>query len=158
MKYPLTLTVNEIPFELAVEPGRSLLDALREDLGLTGTKEGCDDSECGACMVLVEDRPVNSCSYLALQAVGRRITTVEGLARDGAPSPLQRAFLEEGGVQCGFCTPGMLISAAALLEANPSPTDDEIRAGLAGNLCRCTGYQKIVAAVARAARESASAT
>ena len=158
MKYPLTLTVNDVPYELVVEPGRSLLDALREDVGLTGTKAGCDDSECGACMVLLDGRPVNSCSYLALQAAGRRITTVEGLAREGAPSPLQRAFLEEGGVQCGFCTPGMLISATALLEANASPSEDEIRAALAGNLCRCTGYQKIIAAVARAAREMAPAT
>ena len=158
MRYPLTLTVNDVPYELAVDPGRSLLDALREDVGLTGTKAGCDDSECGACMVLLDGRPVNSCSYLALQAAGRRITTVEGLARDGVPSPLQRAFLEGGGVQCGFCTPGMLISATALLEANPSPSEDEIRAALAGNLCRCTGYQKIIAAVARAAREMAPAT
>ena len=158
MRYPLTLTVNDVPYELVVEPGRSLLDALREDVGLTGTKAGCEDSECGACMVLLDGRPVNSCSYLALQAAGRRITTVEGLARDGVPSPLQRAFLEGGGVQCGFCTPGMLISAAALLEANASPSEDEIRAALAGNLCRCTGYQKIIAAVARAAREMAPAT
>ena len=158
MRYPLTLTVNDVPYELAVDPGRSLLDALREDVGLTGTKAGCEDSECGACMVLLDGRPVNSCSYLALQAAGRRITTVEGLARDGVPSPLQRAFLEGGGVQCGFCTPGMLISAAALLEANASPSEDEIRAALAGNLCRCTGYQKIIAAVARAAREMAPAT
>ena len=158
MRYPLTLTVNDVPYELAVDPGRSLLDALREDVGLTGTKAGCDDSECGACMVLLDGRPVNSCSYLALQAAGRRITTVEGLARDGVPSPLQRAFLEGGGVQCGFCTPGMLISATALLEANASPSEDEIRAALAGNLCRCTGYQKIIAAVARAAREMAPAT
>ena len=158
MRYPLTLTVNDVPYELAVDPGRSLLDALREDVGLTGTKAGCEDSECGACMVLLDGRPVNSCSYLALQAAGRRITTVEGLARDGVPSPLQRAFLEGGGVQCGFCTPGMLISATALLEANASPSEDEIRAALAGNLCRCTGYQKIIAAVARAAREMAPAT
>jgi len=158
VRYPLTLTVNDVPYELAVDPGRSLLDALREDVGLTGTKAGCDDSECGACMVLLDGRPVNSCSYLALQAAGRRITTVEGLARDGVPSPLQRAFLEGGGVQCGFCTPGMLISATALLEANASPSEDEIRAALAGNLCRCTGYQKIIAAVARAAREMAPAT
>ena len=158
MKYPLTLTVNDVPYELVVEPGRSLLDALREDVGLTGTKAGCDDSECGACMVLLDGRPVNSCSYLALQAAGRRITTVEGLARDGVPSPLQRAFLEGGGVQCGFCTPGMLISAKALLDANPDAIEREIRLALGGNLCRCTGYQKIIAAVARAAREMAPAT
>jgi len=158
MRYPLTLTVNRVPYELVVEPGRSLLDALRTDLGLTGTKEGCDDSECGACMVLLDGRPVNSCSYLALQAAGRSITTVEGLARDGRPSALQRAFLEAGGVQCGFCTPGMLMSASALLAANPSPSEDEIRAALAGNLCRCTGYRKIVQAVAAAAEEMARPT
>ncbi len=151
MKYPLTLTVNDVPYEVSVDPGRSLLDALRTDIGLTGTKAGCDDSECGACMVLLDGRPVNSCSFLALQAADRRITTVEGLARDGAPNPLQRAFLEAGGVQCGFCTPGMLMSATALLDANPSPSEDEIRLALAGNLCRCTGYQKIVRAVAQAA-------
>ena len=139
----------------AVEPERSLLDAIRDDLGLTGTKEGCDDSECGACMVLLDGRPVNSCSYLAHQAAGRRVTTVEGLATDGRPSALQRAFLEAGGVQCGFCTPGMLISATALLAQDPAPSDDAIRAGIAGNLCRCTGYQKIVSAVSRAARELA---
>ena len=155
MRYPLTLTVNDVPYELDVEPGQSLLDALRTDLGLTGTKEGCDDSECGACMVLLDGRPVNSCSYLALQAAGRRITTVEGLARAGQPSALQRAFLEEGGVQCGFCTPGMLMSATALLAVNPSPSEDEIRSALAGNLCRCTGYRKIVQAVAAAAEEMA---
>jgi len=155
MKYPLTLVVNDIPYELSVEAGRSLLDTLRTDIGLTGTKEGCDDSECGACMVLIDGRPVNSCSYLALQASGRRVTTVEGLAHDGQPGPLQRAFLEEGGVQCGFCTPGMLISATALLTATPHPSEDDIRVGLGGNLCRCTGYQKIIQAVARAAEEMA---
>ena len=155
MKYPLTLTVNDVQFEIIVDPGRSLLDALRTDLGLTGTKEGCDDSECGACMVLLDGRPVNSCSYLALQAAGRHVTTVEGLARDGKPNPLQRAFLEEGGIQCGFCTPGMLMSATALLDVNPSPSRDEICAAVAGNLCRCTGYQKIILAIARAAEELA---
>jgi aerobic-type carbon monoxide dehydrogenase small subunit (CoxS/CutS family) len=153
MRLPLTLVVNDLPYDIAVEPERSLLDAIRDDLGLTGTKEGCDDSECGACMVLVDGRPVNSCSFLALQAAGRRVTTVEGLAADGRPSALQRAFLEAGGVQCGFCTPGMLISATALLREDPAPTDDAIRAGIAGNLCRCTGYQKIVAGISAAARE-----
>ena len=155
MKVGVTLTVNEVPYEVAVEPEHSLLDTVR-GLGLTGTKEGCDDSECGACMVLLDGRPVNSCSYLALQAAGRRVTTVEGLATDGRPSALQRAFLEAGGVQCGFCTPGMLISATALLAQDPAPSDEAIRAGIAGNLCRCTGYQKIVAAVSMAARELAN--
>jgi carbon-monoxide dehydrogenase small subunit len=151
MTYPLRVTVNGVPYETAVEPDRSLLSVLRGELGLTGTKEGCDDSECGACMVLLDGRPLNSCSYLALQAGGREVTTVEGLAPDGELHPLQRAFLEEGGVQCGFCTPGMLMSAKALLDENPTPTEDEVRHALGGNLCRCTGYGKIVKAVLKAA-------
>jgi aerobic-type carbon monoxide dehydrogenase small subunit (CoxS/CutS family) len=149
----LQLTVDGLPLTALVEPGRTLLRVLRDDLGRTGTKEGCDDSECGACMVLVDGRPVNSCSYLALQADGRAVTTVEGLAADDALHPLQTAFLEGGGIQCGFCTPGMLISAAALLARDPDPSEDAIRDGLAGNLCRCTGYQPIIRAVQRAAAE-----
>ena len=150
----LELTVDGVVLSAVVDPGRSLLRVLRDDLGRTGTKEGCDDSECGACMVLVDGRPVNSCSYLALQAAGRHVMTVEGLAGpDGALHPLQRAFLEGGGIQCGFCTPGMLISAAALLAEDPDPSEDAIRDGLAGNLCRCTGYQPIIRAVQRAAAE-----
>jgi aerobic-type carbon monoxide dehydrogenase small subunit (CoxS/CutS family) len=149
----LQLTVDGLPLTALVEPGRTLLRVLRDDLGRTGTKEGCDDSECGACMVLVDGRPVNSCSYLALQVDGRAVTTVEGLAADDALHPLQRAFLEGGGIQCGFCTPGMLISAAALLARDPDPSEDAIGEGLAGNLCRCTGYQPIVRAVQRAAAE-----
>jgi len=151
MKYPLALTVNGFTYEVEVEPQRSLLSVLRGELGLTGTKEGCDDCECGACMVLLDGRPVNSCSYLAMQAGGRRIETVEGLTRDGKLHPLQQAFLEEGGVQCGFCTPGMLMSAKALLDGNPKPTEEETRRYLGGNLCRCTGYAGIIRAVARAA-------
>jgi carbon-monoxide dehydrogenase small subunit len=153
MTYPLELTVNGTDYEVSVPASRSLLELLRRDLGLTGTKEGCDDSECGACMVLVDDRPINSCSYLALQTDGHAITTVEGLADESHLHPLQRAFLEQGGVQCGFCTPGMLISAKALLDENPSPSPQEIRLALSGNLCRCTGYQKIVRAVTAAAAE-----
>jgi len=151
MRYPLTLTVNGQPYQLVADADRTLLQLLRADLGLTGTKEGCDDSECGACMVLVDGRPVNSCCYLALQTSGREVTTVEGLAGTTDVGVLQRAFLEEGGVQCGYCTPGMLISATALLRSNHAPTDEEIRQALAGNLCRCTGYNKIMAAVRRAA-------
>ena len=151
MRYPLTLTVNGQPYQLDADADRTLLQLLRADLGLTGTKEGCDDSECGACMVLVDGRPVNSCCYLALQTSGREVTTVEGLAGTTDVGVLQRAFLEEGGVQCGYCTPGMLISATALLRSNHAPTDEEIRQALAGNLCRCTGYNKIMAAVRRAA-------
>ena len=155
MRHPATLRVNGTSFALELDAGRTLLSVLRGELGLTGTKEGCDDSECGACMVLVAGQPVNSCSFLALQADGRPVTTVEGLASGSDLHPLQRAFLEHGGVQCGFCTPGMLISATALLTANPDPTEDEIRAGLSGNLCRCTGYVGIVAAVRSAATEMA---
>ena len=155
MQYQATLTVNGIAYPVEVEPHRSLLWTLRQELGLTGSKEGCDDSECGACMVLLDGRPVNSCSYLALQAEGRAITTIEGLTGDGGGlHPLQQAFLDQGGVQCGFCTPGMLISAKALLDRNPSPDEDEIRLALSGNLCRCTGYSGIVRAVQVAATQT----
>jgi aerobic-type carbon monoxide dehydrogenase small subunit (CoxS/CutS family) len=139
--------VNGISYPLEVPPETTLLYAVRDGVGLTGAKEGCDDSECGACMMLLDGKPVNSCSYLALQADGREVTTVEGLGDAAGLAPLQRAFLEHGGVQCGFCTPGMLISATALLEANPRPTEDEVRIALSGNLCRCTGYGGIVKAV-----------
>ena len=147
MKVDATLTVNGTAYPVSLDPHMSLLRAVRDELGLTGSKEGCDDSECGACMMLLDGKPVNSCSYLALQADGRQVTTVEGLAAGEGLAPLQRAFLEAGGVQCGFCTPGMLISATALLRANPNPTDEEVRTALAGNLCRCTGYDGIVRAV-----------
>jgi carbon-monoxide dehydrogenase small subunit len=152
----VTLLVNGVGYNLSLEPHRSLVSVLRSELGLTGTKEGCDDCECGACMVLVDGRPVNSCSYLAAQADGRPVTTVEGLGDDGEMHPLQRNILREGGVQCGFCTPGMLISATALLTHNPAPSEDEIRIALGGNLCRCTGYRKIVDAVTRTALELSS--
>lgn len=151
MRYPLTLMVNGVANEVEVEPHRNLLSVLRVELGLTGTKEGCDDSECGACMVLLDGRPVNSCSFLALQAGDRSIQTVEGLAPSGKLHPLQAAFLEEGGVQCGFCTPGMLMSAKSLLDRKPNPTEEEIKRYLGGNLCRCTGYAGIVRAVLSAA-------
>ena len=157
MKYDATLSVNGVPYPVEIEPQRSLLSVLRTDVGLTGSKEGCDDSECGACMVLLDGQPVNSCCYLALQADGREVTTVEGLSNGDELHPLQRAFLEEGGVQCGFCTPGMLISAKALLDRNPDPSTEEIRLALGGNLCRCTGYSGIINAVRRAAQELASA-
>jgi aerobic-type carbon monoxide dehydrogenase small subunit (CoxS/CutS family) len=156
MQYEATLVVNGMAYPVSVEPDRSLLWALRHELGLTGSKEGCDDSECGACMVLLDGKPVNSCSYLAVQADGCEITTVEGLSEGNELAPLQQAFLNAGGVQCGFCTPGMLISATALLRENPAPTEDEVRLALSGNLCRCTGYQKIVSAVLSAADELAA--
>jgi aerobic-type carbon monoxide dehydrogenase small subunit (CoxS/CutS family) len=151
MRYTANLKVNGDTYPVEIDPGRSLLSVLRTEIGLTGSKEGCDDSECGACMVLLDGKPVNSCSYLALQAEGHEVTTVEGLANGGDLHPLQRAFLEEGGVQCGFCTPGMLISATALLDSNPTPTEDEVRLALSGNLCRCTGYQGIANAVLKVA-------
>lgn len=148
------LTVNGVPHPVTADAGRNLLSVLRTEVGLTGTKEGCDDCECGACMVLLDGAPVNSCSYLAAQAQGRDVRTVEGLeVAPGELHPLQRNILEAGGVQCGFCTPGMLMSAHALLEENPDPTDEEIRIGLSGNLCRCTGYARIIEAVRRTARE-----
>ena len=147
MRSRVTLNVNDVAYPLEISPSTSLLVAVRESVGLTGSKEGCDDSECGACMMLLDGRPVNSCSYLALQAEGYEITTVEGLADGDDLQPLQRAFLDEAGVQCGFCTPGMLISATALLRSNPTPTEDEVRIVLSGNLCRCTGYDGIVKAV-----------
>ena len=146
----VTLRVNGTDYPMLLETGRNLLGAIRNEVGLTGTKEGCDDCECGACMVLLDGQPVNSCSYLAVQAQGREITTIEGLADGQELSELQAAILEAGGVQCGFCTPGMLMSATALLERNPSPTREEIKVGLGGNLCRCTGYGRILDAVERA--------
>jgi carbon-monoxide dehydrogenase small subunit len=152
MKYPLNVSVNGVATTVEVDPHRTLLTVLREDIGLTGAKEGCDDSECGACMVLVDGRPVNSCSYLALQTADREVTTIEGVSRESCPHPVQQALLAEGGVQCGFCTPGIVMSAKALLDKNPSCDEDEIRLALGGNLCRCTGYQKIVRAVLHAAR------
>jgi aerobic-type carbon monoxide dehydrogenase small subunit (CoxS/CutS family) len=154
MRVPATLDVNGTSYAVELDPHASLLDAVRNAVGLTGSKEGCDDSECGACMMLIDGKPVNSCSYLALQAEGRAVTTVEGLADGDELSPLQRAFLRHGGVQCGFCTPGMLISATALLRSTPSPSDEEIRLALSGNLCRCTGYDGIVKAVRSAVSSS----
>lgn len=149
----IVLTVNGIDVPVTIDPSRSLLGVLRGEVGLTGTKEGCDDCECGACMVLLDGQPVNSCSFLAAQAAGRSITTIEGVMAGDDLHPLQRNLLDEGGVQCGFCTPGMIMSATALLARCPSPSDDEIRIGLSGNLCRCTGYARIVTAVRRTAEE-----
>ncbi len=151
MTEAITLSVNGIDYSVDVDMGRNLLGVLRTEIGLTGTKEGCDDSECGACMVLLDGQPVNSCSYLAMQAQGRSVTTIEGIMSADGLDALQQSLLEEGGVQCGFCTPGMIMSAHALLDGNPSPTEEEIRIGLSGNLCRCTGYAKILAAVVRTA-------
>jgi aerobic-type carbon monoxide dehydrogenase small subunit (CoxS/CutS family) len=149
----VVLHVNGIAHPVTIDMGRNLVSVLRGEVGLTGTKEGCDDCECGACMVLLDGQPVNSCSYLAAQADGRAITTIEGVMDGDVMHPLQRNLLAEGGVQCGFCTPGMILSATALLERTPEPSDEDIRIGLSGNLCRCTGYAKIVTAVQRTALE-----
>jgi carbon-monoxide dehydrogenase small subunit len=147
MKTLISLTVNGIGHELAVEPNRTLVDVLRYDLELTGTKKGCDMGECGSCTVILNGKPVNSCLVLAVQANGSEITTIEGLKTAGQLHPLQQAFVEKGAIQCGFCSPGMILSASSLLEKNPNPSEAEIREALSGNLCRCTGYQKIVEAV-----------
>ena len=145
------LTVNGTRHDLEVAPTRRLIDLLRDELGLTGTKEGCSEGECGACTVLLDGRAVCSCLMLAVQARDRDVLTVEGLARNGELDILQQMFIDHGAVQCGYCTPGMLMSAKALLLKNPHPTETEIRTALAGNLCRCTGYSAIVEAVAAAA-------
>ena len=147
MKYPIRLTVNGELHESSVEPRKTLLDLLREDLDLTGTKRGCDNGECGACTVLLDGEPVNACLTLALQAHGKRVTTIEGLSKGCTIHPLQEAFITHGAIQCGFCTPGMILSAKALLDRKPKPKEMEIREALVGNLCRCTGYQKIVEAI-----------
>jgi len=152
MRHEITLIVNAVAYPIEVDVHTSLLHAVRDQVGLTGSKEGCDDSECGACMMLIDGRPVNSCSYLAVQADGSAITTVEGLAGGDELTPLQAAFLDEGGVQRGFCTPGMIISATALLDQIPEPSEEEIRIALSGNLCRCTGYDGIVRAVTKVSR------
>jgi len=147
----VTLTVNGRAHTQQVEPRLLLVDLIREGLGLTGTNIGCDTSQCGACTVLLDGEAVKSCTVLAVQADGSSITTIEGLATDGKLHPMQNAFWEKHGLQCGFCTPGMIIAATDLLKRNPHPTEAEIRHGLEGNLCRCTGYHNIVAAVKHAA-------
>jgi carbon-monoxide dehydrogenase small subunit len=151
-KTRVAATVNGEAAEFLCEPRQSLLEVLREVLYLTGTKEGCNDGNCGACSVIVDGTLVNSCCMLGVEAEGCSVETVEGLARDGKMHPLQQTYLEETGMQCGFCTPGFLMSSKALLETNPDPSEHEIRHWLSGNLCRCTGYDKIVRAVKRAAR------
>jgi carbon-monoxide dehydrogenase small subunit len=135
-----------------VPVSRTLLELIRDEVGLTGTKEACGEGDCGSCTVLLEGKPVNSCLALASEADGKEVLTVEGLSREWGLHPVQQAFIEEGAVQCGFCIPGMLLAAKALLDENPSPTEAEIRAGIAGNLCRCTGYVRIVKAIQSAAR------
>ena len=152
--HTIIVTVNGARECLDVCPNMTLLQMLREKLALTGTKNGCEAGECGACTVLVDGEPVNSCMMLAVEADGREVLTVEGLAPEGQLSPLQEAFVEHNAVQCGFCTPGMLMSAHALLERNPNPTEEQIKQALVGNLCRCTGYVRIIRAVRAAADQA----
>ena len=157
MSIDISLEVNGTAHQLSVEPTETLIDVLRNRLNLTGTNKDCAMGVCGACTVLVNHRPVSSCILLAVQADGDAVTTVEALERDGALSPLQEAFLKHGAVQCGYCTPGILITATALLEENPSANRDEIIDALKGNLCRCTGYKKIIEAVQSVAQREAKA-
>ncbi len=153
MKHDISLTVNGDTYDLSVEPWRTLNEVLREDLNLTGTKLGCGSGDCGACTVIVDGKSVSSCLTLAVEMDGRQILTVEGLSPSGETlHPIQEAFIEKGAIQCGFCTPGMELSALNLLKTNPSPSDTEIRSAISGNLCRCTGYNKIVDAIAEAGR------
>lgn len=147
MKRLIALKVNNKTYEVAVKPNQTLADLIRYDLRLTGTKKGCETGECGACTVILDGRPVNSCLVLALQASGGEILTVEGMETEKGLHPLQEAFVRHGAIQCGFCTPGMLLSARSLLDEKSAPSEEEIRTAISGNLCRCTGYQKIVEAV-----------
>ena len=147
MKRPLSITVNGIDRTILVEPWYSLLDTLRDELRLTGTKKGCDEGDCGACTVLLNGQPVTSCLVLAQSAHDAEVTTVEGLASGGELHAVQRSFAEHGGLQCGYCTPGLIMATVGLLNENPDPTEEEVKFGLGGNLCRCTGYSKVIEAV-----------
>jgi carbon-monoxide dehydrogenase small subunit len=150
MKRIITLTVNDETREIAVEPNQTLSDVLRVELGLTGTKQGCGTGDCGSCTVILDGKPVNSCLVLALEANGGHVLTIEALETPDGLHPIQQAFVDKGAIQCGFCTPGMILTAKNLLEGNPRPTELEIRKAISGNLCRCTGYQKIVEAIREA--------
>lgn len=147
MKQHIELRVNEENYEVEIEPRRTLLEVLRDNLRLTGVKKACDRGDCGACTVIIEGKPVVSCLTLAIEAQGKEILTIEGLAKNGILHPLQQAFVKHGAIQCGFCTPGMIMAAKALLDETPEPSEAEVRRGIAGNLCRCTGYAKIVEAI-----------
>ena len=148
----ISFTLNGEPVEAAIEENMSLLDFIRDTLGLTGTKKGCEEGECGACTVMLDGRPINSCLSLAGEVEGHELTTIEGIAVNGQLSVLQQKFIEKWALQCGYCTPGMIMSATALLNENPDPTEEEIRVAIEGNLCRCTGYAKIVEAISEAAK------
>ncbi len=150
MKKQIKLKVNGVEYEVWIKPHWTLLDVLREEIGLVGTKKGCDKGECGACTVLMDGEAILSCLVLAIQCQRKEISTIEGLAEDGNLDPLQEAFVRQGAIQCGFCTPGMIMASRALLNRSPHPSEEEIKRGLSGNLCRCTGYTKIIAAVQKA--------
>ena len=154
MKHVIELKVNGDLFEVAVKQDELLIDVLRDRLGLTGTKRGCGKGQCGSCTVLIDSDPSKSCLIKAVKAQGKEITTIEGLAREGELDPIQKSFVEHGAVQCGYCTPGMVITAKGLLNKNPAPTSEEIKKALSGNLCRCTGYVKIIEAVEAASKEA----
>ena len=153
MKQHYELNINGIIFESEADPSDSLLDVLRENLRLTGTKKGCNEAECGSCTVLLDEKPVVSCLVLIGDAVDKKITTIEGLSREGKPHPIQFQMVNRGGIQCGYCTPGIIMSVYALLQKKRNPTEDEIKFAIAGNICRCTGYNKIVEAVQAAAAD-----
>ena len=153
MKRLIELNVNGELYEVAIQQHRTLAEVLREELDLIGTKEACNEGDCGSCTVILDGKTVTACLTLAVEADGRQITTIEGIADGSELSPLQQKFIDHGAIQCGFCTPGMVMSATALLEENPNPTEDEVRMGIAGNICRCTGYTKIVEAVLATAEE-----
>ena len=152
MKKSIKLKVNGETHEVAVEPRKTLLDVIRDDLGLTGTKKGCDQGGCGTCTVIFDGKVVNSCLVLAVEAEGKDVLTIEGLAKGAKLHPIQEAFINHGAIQCGFCTPGMIMSAKVLLDKNPNPTEKEVRDAIGGNLCRCTGYVKIVEAILAVAK------
>ena len=156
MEKLIKMTVNSKKYEMAVEPNQSLVEVLRNELGLTGTKVGCEMGDCGTCTVILDGKAVNACLVLAVQVDGREILTIEGLARDEALHPLQESFVMEGAIQCGFCTPGMIMSAEALLTENPDPNEAQIREGISGVLCRCTGYSKIVQAIKSTSQKARS--
>jgi carbon-monoxide dehydrogenase small subunit len=152
VQQPIKLMVNGVIYEVTIEPQRTLLEVLRNNLGLTGAKKACDTGDCGACTVLVDGKPVASCLVLAVEAQGKDIITIEGLAKGGKLHPLQQAFVDHGAIQCGFCTPGMILSSKALLDRNPKPTENEVKDAIVGNLCRCTGYAKIIEAILAASQ------
>jgi aerobic-type carbon monoxide dehydrogenase small subunit (CoxS/CutS family) len=154
MLHEINVTINGEPFQLAVKSHHTLLKVLREQLGLTGTKIGCENGECGACTVLLDGEPINACLMLAVEADGHAIESVEALSKDGTLHPLQQAFIDQNAIQCGFCTPGMLMTGKALLAKNPHPSEDEVRQALVGNLCRCTGYLRIIRAIMDVAEKS----